>query len=215
MQSTIFGSTNKKVFRIGLGTYGYGDAYGKMKKENAFKILGSVIKNVSNDAYLLIDTAPYYGYGKCEKWIGKILKKYKNKKILVATKGGRHIEANKINEKDFSADFMNADLEKSLKRLRINKIFLYQLHNPGLKVITNGHIFDWLEKMRNKKKINFYGVSIDDPFEGIAAIDICRQKHYNGLASIQIIYNILNKKNYDLLFEKAKKFGSSRKKYTS
>lgn len=41
--------------------------------------------------------------------------------------------------------------------------------------------------------MRFYGVSINSPEEGITAIDVCRRKGFRGLASIQVIYNILNK----------------------
>ena len=66
--------------------------------------------------------------------------------------------------------------------------------------MADGSVFDLLEEFRNTGKIRFYGVSIDSPEEGVVAIDKCRQKGYDGLASIQVIYNMLNKIASDELF---------------
>jgi aryl-alcohol dehydrogenase-like predicted oxidoreductase len=207
MEYTIFGPTNKKIFRIGLGTYGHGEAYGGITKEESLQILHAAAKFAAEEANLLIDTAPRYGNGVVETWIGEFLRKTKKNNILIATKGGRHIEKNRVNEKDFSTEFLYADLEGSLQRLGLKKIFLYQLHNPTLDVIMGGAVFDILENMRKQKKIEWYGVSIDSAEEGMAVINICRKKGYKGLASLQLIYNIFQKNVLDELCKKAHESG--------
>lgn len=204
MKYKHFGKTGEKVFIIGLGTYGHGDAYGGISKEDSFEVLNSIVKSMPNYANLLVDTAPRYGAGMCEKWIGEFFNEFNSNNVLIATKGGRHIDRDRMNEKDFSSEFLKADLDKSLKRLGTNEIFLYQLHNPSLEILTEGSVFDLLEEFRDTGKIRFYGISIDSPEEGIAAIDVCRRKEYDGLASIQVIYNILNKGTSKKLFRIAK-----------
>jgi len=204
MEYKRFSKTGEKVFDIGLGTYGYGDAYGGISKEDSFEVLNSIVKSTPTYANLLIDTAPLYGAGTCEKWIGEFLAVSGTANVLIAAKGGRHIEPDRVNEKDFSPEFLKAGLGESLKRLGANEIFLYQLHNPSLGVLTEGSVFDLLEEFRDEGKIRFYGVSIDSPTEGIAAIEVCRRKGYDGLAAIQVVYNILNKTANKKLFEIAK-----------
>ncbi len=204
MKTRKFGETGKKVFVVGMGTFGYGSDYRQITEKEAAQIFNAVFDRIPSKGFFLIDTAPKYGLGKCEKWIGRFVKESGKDNLLIATKGGRHIEQGRVNEKDFSQRFLKRDLDNSLQRLSIEQVFLYQLHNPALEVIREGSVFDWLEQFRAERKIGFYGVSIDSPEEGIAAIDVCRQKGYNGLASIQAIYNILNKKAEEL-FEKAKK----------
>jgi aryl-alcohol dehydrogenase-like predicted oxidoreductase len=207
MQSKIFGPTNKKVFRVGLGTYGHGEAYGGITKKESLEILHTAAEYATNEAGLLIDTAPRYGNGLVEIWIGDFLKEYKKDNIFIATKGGRHIEPGRINEKDFSAEFIKNDLENSLKRLGADSVFLYQLHNPSLSTIQDGSVFTVLEEIRKQGKIQWYGVSIDTAEEGLAVIDVCRRKEYKGLASLQLIYNILQKQVLDELFEIVNKCG--------
>ena len=78
------------------------------------------------------------------------------------------------------------------------------MHNPALEIIKEGKVFDLFEEFREQGKIEHYGVSINAPEEGIAAMKACEQKGYKGLVSLQVIYNILNKKTKEL-FEKARK----------
>ncbi len=207
MKYKQFGKTGEQVFVLGLGTYGHGEAYGGISKRESHKIFSSVMNTVPNSAKFLVDTAPRYGCGEVEEWISQFVKELGRDNILIATKGGRHIEPGRVNEKDFSPDFLRGDLERSLTRLGVDEIFLYQLHNPNLEIIKEVYVFDLLEQFKAEGKIRFYGVSIDNPQEGITAIDVCKQKGYENLASIQVIYNILNKKADKELFEKANESG--------
>ncbi len=205
MEIVNFGKTGKEVYVLGLGTYGHGEAYGGIGRKNSISVMKEVIKHISDKAFFLIDTAPRYGCREVEGWIGEFIRDLGTRNILISTKGGRHIEANRVNEKDFSSDFLRRDLDNSLKRLCMNKVFLYQLHNPDLKIIKGGKVFELLESFRNEGKIEWYGISIDNPEEGIAAIEYCKKKGLDGLAAIQVIYNILQKNGLDTLFELARK----------
>jgi len=209
MTATTFGLTNKVISRVGLGTYGHGEAYGGITREESLAILHSVAEYATKNANLIIDTAPRYGNGLVEKWIGEFLRECKNDNILIATKGGRHIENGRINEKDFSAEFLKNDLERSLKRLGVDSVFLYQLHNPSDDTITDGSVFAVLETMRKQGKIQWYGVSIDTAEEGLAVLEICRKNGNKGLASLQLIYNVFQKQGWEDLFCEAKSVGVS------
>lgn len=205
MESRIFGKTGKQVYVLGLGTYGHGAAYGGIGKKNSIAVMNEAIKKIPDDVFFLIDTAPRYGCGKVEEWIGEFINNSKMKNLLIATKGGRHIEPEMINAKDFSDTFLRQDLGNSLKRLKMNKIFLYQLHNPNLKVIKEGKVFHLLESFRDEDKVEWYGISIDNYEEGISAINYCEKNKLKGLTAIQVIYNPLQKRGLDTLFQLARK----------
>lgn len=205
METKIFGKTGKEVYVLGLGTYGHGEAYGGIGKKSSISVMNEVIRHIPENAYFLIDTAPRYGCGEVEEWIGEFIRYSGRKNILIATKGGRHIQPNRVNEKDFSSDFLKKDLDNSLNRLGVNKVFLYQLHNPDLQIIKEGKVFELLESFKNERKIDWFGISIDEPEEGIAAIEYCEKNNLEGFAAIQIIYNLLQKNRLDKLFELAKK----------
>jgi aryl-alcohol dehydrogenase-like predicted oxidoreductase len=203
MQHKLFGKTGEKIFALGIGTFGHGEAYGGITKNESFDVFQQSLSFFGRNAKILIDTAPKYGNGRVEEWIGEFKQQMGRDRFLIATKGGRHIDAGRINEKDFSPSFLKTDLDNSLKRMGTESVFLYQLHNPTLQQIKEGSIFDTLEKFRDEGKIAHYGVSIDDPDEGIAAITVCRERGFHGFASIQVIYNILNKEKRTKLFEVA------------
>ena len=117
-----FGTTGKNVCEIGLGTYGHGEAYGGISREESDDLICWTAANTPKGAKILVDTAPRYGLGSVEEWIGNSLKNLGRNRLLITTKGGRHIDNGRVNEKDFSADFLRADLERSLKRLKFEEI---------------------------------------------------------------------------------------------
>ncbi len=205
MEFRTFGKTGKRVFVLGLGTYGHGDVYGGITQENSLRVMNEVMRNIPDTASFIIDTAPRYASGKVEEWVGEFIKNSGRKNILIVTKGGRHIEPERLNEKDFSPEFLKEDLDNSLSRLNVDKVFLYLLHNPNLDIVNDGAVFHLLESFRNEGKIEWYGVSIDNPEEGIAAIEYCEKNGLEGLAAIQIIYNVLQKNGLDTLFQLAHK----------
>jgi aryl-alcohol dehydrogenase-like predicted oxidoreductase len=197
-----FSFTGESVLPLGLGTHGHGHAFGGISRDESLEIFELICRSYPNDSKILIDTAPRYGHGTVETWIGEFLSS-KQDRFLIATKGGRHIEPGRDNEKDFSDAFLRYDLENSLTRLRANRIFLYQLHNPSLEVIKDGTVFGSLEEFRRLGLIQWYGVSINQPEEGIAAIETCRRNRHEGLVALQVIYSVLNKENMEQLFQLA------------
>lgn len=198
-----FSVTGENVLPLGLGTHGHGHAFGGISKDESLEIFDLIFQRLPKDSKILIDTAPRYGHGTVETWIGEFLSS-KQDQILLATKGGRHIDPDRDNEKDFSDNFLLYDLDSSLTRLKVDKIFLYQLHNPSLEIIKNGAVFETLEDFINLGLIQWYGVSINSPDEGIAVIETCKRNQYEGLVAIQVIYSILNKNNLEKLFALAK-----------
>lgn len=199
---SAFSITGEAILPLGLGTHGHGHAFGGISKDESLAILESIRQRLPTDSKILIDTAPRYGHGTAETWIGEFLASRPNG-FLIATKGGRHIKADRDNEKDFSADFLRYDLENSLSRLRTDRVFLYQLHNPSVDVIRHGGVFETLEDFRSQGLIQWYGVSINTPEEGIAAIDVCRRNGYDGFVALQVIFSALTKVNVGELFRVA------------
>jgi len=188
------------TWNVGIGTYGHGEAYGGISKENFERVFQDILAVTPPGGKLFVDTAPRYGCGTVEQWLGE-LPAHVRERLLIATKGGRHIDTGRVNEKDFSPEFLTRDLEGSLQRLQQKSIFLYQLHNPSLNVIMDGSVFDLMEEFRAQGKIHYYGVSINEPKEGFAAIASCNEKGCDGLAALQVIYNPLVKLGRQELFE--------------
>lgn len=63
----------------------------------------------------------------------------------------------------FTAEYLRFAVERSLERLRTNRIDLLQLHNPPINLISAVDTYAPLEAMKRQGLIRFYGVSVHPP----------------------------------------------------
>jgi len=110
----------------------------------------------------LFDTADIYGYstpegfGGAELLLGRVLRAAPalRQRMVLATKGGIFPPL----PYDSSANYLAQACEKSLQRLGIDCIDLYQIHRPDL--LTHPHeVAETLERLRLAGKIRAAGVS--------------------------------------------------------
>lgn len=183
-----------KVSEIGLGTWQLGSAdWGIVNDEEAFAILQTFVDAGGN----FIDTADVYGMGISEKTIGRFLKTV-NKEIFVATKLGRRGDGSNGWPQNFTYDGMRAHIESSLKNLDVSKLFLEQLHCIPTEEMRSGKVFDNYRKLKEEGLIEYWGASVETSEEAL----ICLEQE--GLASLQIIFNLFRQHVADEVFAKAK-----------
>ncbi|RYX85207.1 aldo/keto reductase [bacterium] len=100
------------------------------------------------------DTAEGYGSGHSEEIVGKFLKEVGSNSVRVATKVGAS---------NLAAEKVKSSCEKSLQRLGVECIDLYQIHWPagtwGSPIIPIEETMTALVKLQNEGKINSIGVS--------------------------------------------------------
>jgi aryl-alcohol dehydrogenase-like predicted oxidoreductase len=77
-----------------------------------------------------IDTAPFYGWGRAEEIVGRALASIRRDDVCVFTKCGTFRNPDGTAREDHRRDSIRADLEASLRRLRIDHVDLLQLHDP-------------------------------------------------------------------------------------
>jgi len=118
--------------------------------------------------------------------------------VILATKGGNQFTVRQ-GLRNFDPDYITSALEQSLKRLQIETIDLYQLHNPSPEVMRRGDIFDRLDRFKREGKIRFYGVSLEKTADGIVAIETGKPD------TLQVVYNILHQDPEEQLFPLAQK----------
>jgi aryl-alcohol dehydrogenase-like predicted oxidoreductase len=102
--------------------------------------------------------------------------------IIICTKGGNNMVTGARN---FTPDYIRGCLEGSLKRLGIEVIDVYLLHNPSVQNLKAGDSFELLEKFKAEGKIKHWGVSVNTLEECELAI-ACGQP-----AVMQMEYNLL------------------------
>ena len=186
-----------KVSEIGLGTWQLGSAdWGVIKEEEAFAILMAFTDNGGN----FIDTADVYGMGISERIIGRFLKTTSNE-IFVATKLGRRHDGSCGWPQNFSYDGMRSNIESSLNNLGVSKLFLEQLHCIPTGELRSGKVFENFRKLKDEGLIENWGASVETSEEAL----ICLEQE--GLASLQIIFNLFRQHVADEVFSKAKEKG--------
>src|SRR5258708_21029665 len=72
---------------------------------------------------------------------------------------------------NFTPGYLRFAVERSLERLRTDRIDLLQLHNPPLQLISAMGTYEPLEEVKRVGLIRLYGVSVHPPVDVLAAID--------------------------------------------
>jgi aryl-alcohol dehydrogenase-like predicted oxidoreductase len=104
-----------------------------------------------------IDTAASYGPHVSEELIAKALAPYPEG-LVIATKGGWNRPGPDQWTHDASPDHLRKAVEGSLKRLRLGRIDVFQLHAPDPTVSFDASV-ETLAQLRNEGKIRFAALS--------------------------------------------------------
>ncbi len=194
MHYRTLGRTGLRVSDIGFGamTIG-GEIFGATDDQESLRALHRAIDLGMN----FIDTADAYGRGHSEELIAEVLKT-RRKEVVLATKGGNQFTVRQ-GLRNFDPDYITSALEASLKRLQIETIDLYQLHNPSQEVMRRGEIFARLDRFKQDGKIRFYGVSLEKTEDGLVAIETGKPD------TLQVVYNILHQDPEEQLFSLAQR----------
>src|SRR6266568_5107785 len=156
-------------------------------RENALKVLRRAVELDVN----LIDTADAYGPETSELLIAETLHPYPNG-LVIATKGGltRPGPGNWV--PNGRPEYLKRCVEKSLKRLRLERIDLYQLHTVDRKVPLEESL-GALKEMQGVGKIRHVGLS------NVSTDEIVRARKVLPIVSVQNEYNIEDRKSERVL----------------
>lgn len=141
------------VSRIGLGTWAIGGwMWGGADDDRSVTTIRSALDRGIN----LIDTAPVYGFGHSEEVVGKALEGVRDQAVI-ATKVALDWSEGGPRRNSTPAR-IRQEVEDSLRRLRTDRIDLYQVHWPDPLVPIEETAAE-LEKLRQEGKILAIGVS--------------------------------------------------------
>jgi aryl-alcohol dehydrogenase-like predicted oxidoreductase len=195
MKTRSFGRTGRMVSEVGLGTWQLGAGWGEVSDDVAMATLRAAYEAGTT----LFDTADVYGMGRSETFIGRFLKELGPARgsIYVATKLGRFSPPGW--PENFTCAGVRQHTEASLRRLGVDVLDLTQLHCVPFDVLRQGEIFEHLRELKREGKIRDFGVSV----ESMEQADFCVQQ--DGVAALQIIFNIFRQKPIHTLFAEAKR----------
>ncbi len=156
-------------------------------RANALKVL----RRATELGVDLIDTADAYGPDTSELLIAEALHPYP-KGLVIATKGGLTRPGPGEWVPNCRPEHLKQAVEGSLKRLRLERIDLYQLHTVDPKVPIEESL-GALKKMQDAGKIRHLGLSNVDPDE------ITRARKIVPIVSVQNRYNIEDRESENVL----------------
>ena len=172
--------------RIGYGTWPLaGDVSGSISYgKTDDRVSKTALIEAFNQSINVYDTSDLYGFGHVENLIGVVFEKQRNK-IVIITKGGM---INLNDDQDFSIDYLNNALLKSLRRLQTDYVDVYMFHNPPIGMLNNSDIKKFISNCLNTGIIKKWGISLKNPIDGFDFIN------KDGPQVIEVNYNILDRR---------------------
>ena len=193
MKQRAFGANGTMVSDIGLGTWQLGGTeWGEVSDEQAL----ATLKAAADAGVTFLDTADIYGMGRSEQLIGRFLAEHGDRShFFIATKLGLHPEPGPPD--NFTEAVIRKHTEASLQRLGVEKVDLTQTHCIPIKVVRQGEVWAALRKLQDEGLIGAFGASVQSMDEALACLNV------EGMASLQIIFNMFRRKPIEVLFDKA------------
>jgi aryl-alcohol dehydrogenase-like predicted oxidoreductase len=161
-----------------------GQGWGKVDDEESI----AAIRRAFDLGVSFIDTADVYGDGHSEEIIARALEK-KRDHAVIATKAGLKSPSGT----DFSPAHIVASVEASLARMNTDRVEILQLHNPTKAALNDEELWETLRNLRQAGKIRAYGASVQNPAEGLIAIE------KGGVDTVQVVFNVINQSARDFL----------------
>ena len=190
MEYRALGRTGFRVSTVSFGAWAVGGTWGHVEDQESLAALHRAVDLGVN----FFDTADVYGDGRSERLLATLTRDRKED-IVIATKAGRRLSPHVAS--GYSSENLAAFVERSLKNLHVDALDLLQLHCPPTDVYYQPEVFGALDDLVKTGKLRFYGVSVERVEEALKAIE------FEGVQSIQIIYNIFRQRPADLFFREA------------
>jgi aryl-alcohol dehydrogenase-like predicted oxidoreductase len=192
VQYRRLGKTGRDVSAIGFGAWAIGADWGNVDDAESLRALHAA----ADAGVTLIDTADVYGDGRSEKVIARFLSERSGERLFVATKMGRRVP---LNISLYKPEAFRAWVDRSRDNLGMDRLDLVQLHCLPTDLYYRPEIFAALDELVSSGAIANYGVSVERVEEGLKAIE------YPGVASVQIIFNMLRQRPADHFLAEAKR----------
>jgi aryl-alcohol dehydrogenase-like predicted oxidoreductase len=188
MQYVNLGKTGLKVSRLCLGMMTYGSKKWRewILEEDEAK---PFVKRALDAGINFFDTADVYSLGESERVTGNLLKGMKRENIVVATKVYQQM-SDDPNDRGLSRKHIMDSIDKSLKRLQMDYVDLYQIHRWDY----NTPIEETMEALNDvvrAGKARYIGASSMFAWQFMKALHTTEINGWTKFVSMQDHYNLV------------------------
>src|SRR6185436_16699621 len=189
MQYVNLGRTGLKVSRLCLGMMSYGSKQWRtwvLEQEDSKPF----IKRALDAGINFFDTADVYSTGESERITGNLLRDLgvKRENIIVATKVNGQM-SDDINDKGLSRKHIMDSIDKSLKRLQMDYVDLYQIHRWDYEVPIE-ETLEALNDIVRAGKARYIGASSMFAWQFAKALHTSEKHGCTKFVSMQNHYNL-------------------------
>lgn len=171
------GRTGLRVSPLGLGTVKFGRAVG-VKYPTRFEIpddeaAASLLAFAAERGVNLLDTAP--AYGESESRLGRVLGSNRDQWVICTKAGEEFDQSRGVSSFDFSESAITASAERSLRRLRTDRVECLLLHSDGSDawILRDSGAMDALASLRRRGLICSAGISTKTLEGALLAVERC------------------------------------------
>lgn len=190
MKYVSIGRTGVHASILSLGAMTFGE-------KNAWKIGGldqltvdKMVKHAIDNGVNFYDTADIYDQGESEKALGKALQPYREQ-VLVATKV-RAKTGPGINEVGLSRHHVQQSIRKSLDRLGMKWVDIYQFHSWDAHVPLDEPL-ETMQDLVEQGLVHYPGVSNFTAWQMSTLQARCEERGYSRYETAQMNYSLLNR----------------------
>ncbi len=189
MEYRRLGHSGLKVSVLSLGTMTYGGR-GNFAKVGAGGVqdVARAIDICADHGVNLIDTADIYSLGHCEELIGEATGGKLKDGMLIATKA-RFAMGKSPNDQGLSRHHLIRACEASLRRLRVETIDLYQLHERDGETPFE-ETMEALDSLVRSGKVRYVGCSNFSGWHVMKAMEVARRDGRIPFVAQQIHYTL-------------------------
>lgn len=177
MKYRRLGTSDLQVSEVGFGCMSLGLDHAHNE---------TLLRQAFDRGVTFFDTADLYDHGENEISVGKALKDVRDEVVIATKVGNRWVDGSSWTW-DASPEYIRSAVDKSLERLGVDVIDLYQLHGGTLEDPIDDVIATF-EDLKQQGKIRYYGISSIRP-------NVIREYASKAnLTSVMLQYSLLDRR---------------------